>query len=64
MSANGRLPAFLFCKESTTERHVLVKLPLNISEKKGSGVAARVTVVEYFDKPRFDQAGHGFAGCR
>jgi len=39
------------------------KQPLSLGAKKGSGVAARVTFVECFDKPRFDQAGDGFAGC-
>ena len=38
--------------------------PFSFSEQKGSEVAARVTVVEYFDKLRFDQAGNGIAGCR
>jgi hypothetical protein len=34
------------------------KQPLNLGAKKGSGLAARVTVLECFSKPRFDQAGN------
>ena len=30
-----------------------------MNAKKGSKLAARVTVLECFDKPRFDQAGSG-----